>query len=116
MTRAGEPVRVDVAGHLPDDVGDAEGEDETADERQEQPALDADPGRQPAAEVHRADGGGSSAGGTRETAPSGRRPPGGARPAGRQDRSSSRWKTATGPKSCSRSHAASSSARAIERW
>ena len=31
-------------------------------------------------------------------------------------RSSSRWKTATGPKSCSRSHAASSSAMTIERW
>ena len=31
-------------------------------------------------------------------------------------RSSSRWKTATGPKSCSRSQAASSSAITIERW
>ena len=31
-------------------------------------------------------------------------------------RSSSRWKTATGPKSCSRSHAATSSATTIERW
>ena len=31
-------------------------------------------------------------------------------------RSSSRWKTATGPKSCSRSQAASSSATTIERW
>ena len=31
-------------------------------------------------------------------------------------RSSSRWKTATGPKSCSRSQVASSSAMTIERW
>ncbi len=31
-------------------------------------------------------------------------------------RSSSRWKTVTGPKSCSRSHAATSSATTIERW
>ena len=31
-------------------------------------------------------------------------------------RSSSRWKTATGPRSCSRSQAASASAMAIERW
>ena len=31
-------------------------------------------------------------------------------------RSSSRWKTATGPKSCSRSQPASSSAMTIERW
>ena len=31
-------------------------------------------------------------------------------------RSSSRWKTATGPRSCSRSQAASSSAMTIERW
>ena len=42
-----------VGGHLAQDVGDADGEDEQAGERDEEPPLDADPDGQPAAEVHR---------------------------------------------------------------
>ena len=60
-----------------------EGQKHESHEDDEEPALHADPRRQPAPQVHA--------------------------------RSSSRWKTATGPYSRSRSHAASSSAMTIER-
>ena len=80
----GEPARLEVLGDLAQQVGEGQGEQQQAEEHDQQPALDADAGRQPAAQVH--------------------------------DRSSSRWKTATGPVSRSRSQAASSSAITMLRW
>ena len=80
----GQPGRLVVASDLAEEVGECHGQQQEAHEDDQQPALDPDPGSQPAAQVH--------------------------------VRSSSRWKTATGPKSCSRSHAAISSAITIERW
>src|SRR3990172_8244065 len=43
---------MEILRHVRDDVGDAEGQEEKAEEDDEEPALDADPGGQPAAEVH----------------------------------------------------------------
>ena len=84
ISGAGRPGRFEVAGDLAQEMGERDRQQEEAGEDDQQPALDPDPGGQPAPEVH--------------------------------VRSSSRWKTATGPKSCSRSHAATSSATTIERW
>ena len=81
---AERPAGRQVARRLAEHVGEGQGEEQQPEEDDEQPALDPDPGRQPAPQVHA--------------------------------RSSSRWKTATGPKSRSRSHVASSSAMTIERW
>ena len=88
---------LDVAIDLAEDEREAEGEAELAEEDDHEPALDADPRGQPASESRGPSCGGAVA-------------------AIGHSRSSSRWKTATVPKSCSRSQAASSSAIAIERW
>ena len=50
--RLGDPARLEIATRLADDVGHAEGEQEETREHHEEPALHADAGRQPAAEVH----------------------------------------------------------------
>jgi hypothetical protein len=75
--------RLHVARDLADEVGSGDREQQESKEHDDEPALDPDTRRQPAAQVHA--------------------------------RSSSRWKTATGPKPRSRSHVASSSAITIER-
>src|SRR3972149_7005305 len=77
------PPRAPTLGALADQVGAAQGQQQEAAEDDEEPALDADPRGQPAAQVH--------------------------------PRSSSRWKTWTGPRPDARSQAASSSAKTIER-
>jgi hypothetical protein len=116
---SGHASRLDVAGHLADDVGRPERQHEQTRERDEEPALDPDPGGQPAPEVRRgqplaldrSSGVGAHASGRMRD-----RIRGVPALALGHVRSSSRWKMAIGPKSCSRSQSARASVNAIERW
>ena len=84
MSDPGQAARLEVPADLAQEVRERQGQHRRPANVTSEPALDPDPGREPASQVH--------------------------------VRSSSRWKTATGPKSCSRSQAASSSPMTIERW